>query len=107
MDRTQALIDRIRASLLLDGHSEEIVTESSANGFGDMPSYFEVLIDRKMDGLGEPTAKEVWENMKKQINLLAKELNEASDNYRKLDNMYRGLKSEYKELVVMTIGELP
>jgi hypothetical protein len=99
MDRLKELIARITKALEEEGIEVEPIFEHSKNGFGDFQSFFELMIDVRLDGKDKLDAQEVWENMKKQLNWLQTAAIVASDDYRKLENRFRNLQNDYQLLI--------
>lgn len=99
MDRQKRIIERVKQTLVEEGYSEKKVTECSDSGFGDLSSFFEVMVDQRLEGKRELSAQEVFENMKMQINSLSATLRKGAEDYRKLENRHRALESDYFELI--------
>lgn len=97
-ERTKQLIARIEDELTKQGFSPKKIFESRADGMGIYKSFFEVLVDLKLEGKSNPTAQEVWEEMKAHINYLGRNLAKASDDYRKLENKVRHLEKDLDDL---------
>jgi hypothetical protein len=98
-DRQNSIITRIEQGLKDAGHDNKTIRECAESGFGDMPSFFELLVDLKLEGKKDPSPQEIWENMKKQINYLKVVITQAGDDYRKLENKARGLQADYNQLL--------
>lgn len=98
-DRHQQIIDRAKQALLDDGLVDTPVYDKSPNGMGDYPSYFEMMVDRKLDGQKEPSAQEVWNDMKRQLNYAAKTIADAEKEYKKLFSSNFDLQREYDRLL--------
>lgn len=96
-DRTSALIERIESELIDRGFEKKRFWGVS----NEIPhnSYFEFLVDRRLDGFDEMTPQETWEYMKKITNKLQAELSKAADEYRKKENQVRHLKNDYERLL--------
>ena len=99
MDRHKFIISRVEEDLRDEGFVKKEIFTSSENGFGDLKSFFEVMIDLRLQGEKDISPEQVWEDMKKQINFLKISLVKAAEDYRKLENNYRGLKKDYEELI--------
>lgn len=99
MDRLKAIIERIEKELKEEGFEKKPVFEKSSSGYGDMSSFFDLLVDLRLDGKKDLTLQELWENMKKQLNDRDSTIAHADKEYRKLQNAYRGLKNDYEELI--------
>jgi len=97
-DRQKALIERIVKELSLEGFSEKNIYEKSKDGFGEYLSFVQLLIDYKLEGKTFPTAQEVFENMKKQINY-------ASSTIVGAEQAYKLLSVKVKELEDMIVGK--
>lgn len=96
-NRENQVIQRIRESLIEEGVKSRVVRESAQYGLGSAKSYAEALLDLRLEGKGNPTAQEVWEEMKAQINFLTGALIRASEDYSKLETGIRGLKEDLKD----------
>lgn len=96
-DREKEMIQRIKESLIKEGVSEKIITESKQYGIGSAKSYLEALVDLRLEGRDLPKTQEVWEGMKLQINFLTSSLLRASDDYAKLESRFRGSKEDGRE----------
>lgn len=96
-DRLDAIIEKIEGELLNRGFEKKAIYQHS----NEIPhkSYFEFLIDRRLDGLDEMTSQETWEYMKKITNKLQAELFMAAEEYRKKENEVRHLKNDYQEIL--------
>lgn len=99
MDRSKSIIERIEERLKEEGFSKKNILESSETGLGDYNSFFDLMIDLRLDGKEHVAAQEIWEDMKKQINFFRRNLSKAADDYRKLENKYRGLQNDYEEAI--------
>lgn len=97
-ERTKQLISRIEEQLKAEGYSVNRILESRADGMGIAKSFFEVLVDLKLEGKENPTAQEVWEEMKAHINYLGRNLSKGADDYRKLENKVRHLEQDLDDL---------
>jgi hypothetical protein len=84
-DRTSALLEKIESELIQRGFEKKRFWGVS----DEIPhsSYFEFLVDRRLDGLDEMTPQETWEYMKSITNRLQTELSKASEEYRKKENI--------------------
>ena len=91
MNREDEIIKRIEESLSNDGYVRKNIYSKLEYGIGDSASYFQALVDRKLEGKEYPTAQEVWEEMKMQLNYLRSTAAKASDDYLKLQNQVRDL----------------
>lgn len=98
MNRHNQIIERICKDLEAEGYSKNIILSSNETGYGDHPSFFDVLIDLKLEGK-EINNQAIWENMKKQILFLQINLNDASKEYLILSNKYRDLENNYNDLL--------
>jgi hypothetical protein len=98
-DRLKGIIERIESSLSSEGLERKVVSEKSEHGPADYPSFFEMMVDLKLEGKPEPGAQEVWEQMKAQANYLRAELLYAFSEYRKLENRCRGLEADLLERI--------
>ena len=70
MDRTKQIINRIEEELIRENFKKKIITQQSEFGYGDLNSFFELMVDLRLEGKITVSSEEVWENMKKQINYL-------------------------------------
>lgn len=91
-ERFKAIVERAKARVTEDGHVEKKIYERSADGMGKYESYFDLLVDRRLDGQGEPTAREVFDSMKAQLNFAAKTIADAEKEYTRLFNEHFDLK---------------
>lgn len=98
MDREKALIERITQNIVDDGYTRKVIYNKLEFGIGNGKSYFDILVDRKLEGKEYPTAQEVWEEMKMQLNFLNSVAAKASDEYLKLQNKIRDLEEHIKWL---------
>jgi hypothetical protein len=98
MNREDALLKRIEENLANDGYVRKNIYSKSEYGIGDNASYFQALVDRKLEGKEYPTAQEVWEEMKSQLNFLRGVAGKASEEYLRLQNKYRDLEEHIKWL---------
>lgn len=89
--REKQIIERTRKSLLHDGFIEVPINEKSQFGMGDYISFFDLMIDRRLEGLDQPSPEEVFVNMKRQINYLNKIILDVGKDYTLLSNKYRDL----------------
>lgn len=98
MDRERAIIDRINKQLAEDGYVKKEIHDQARYGIAKAKSYFEVLVDIKLEGLKYPTAQEVWEEMKMHVNYLTRSLVKASEDYAILESKIRGLEEDLRDL---------
>lgn len=96
MSRELEVIKRIKQSLVDDGVVNTPIYESSSEP--DLSSYFEFMIEVKLNGL-TPTTQEVWEHQKRIINRLTSQALSASIEYDKLHRKFRNLKRDYENLI--------
>ena len=96
-DRSRGIVEKIEEQVADSGIKKQRIYERSQEIPHD--SYFEYLVDRKLEGKGEPTAQEVWEYMKKITNRLSGELGKASEEYTKKENEVRHLKNDINEML--------
>lgn len=97
--RTKSIIERIEKDLRTQGWENNPVTEKSTTGYGDYDSYFQLLVDKQLEGAGLNFHKEdVWENMKKQINHLRKIILDAERDYKRLTVRYKTVQEDYEDL---------
>lgn len=97
-ERLQAIIDRISQELKEEGYEVNNIHESSAEGPGDASSFFDYLVDLKLDGQKIPTTQVLWESFKKQLNHSQKLVRYADEEYEKVYTKYRGLEEQIKDL---------
>jgi hypothetical protein len=98
MDRQKTLIERIHKQLAEDGYVKNDIHAQVKYGIGNARSYFDALVDIKLEGLDYPKAQDVWEEMKMQINYLTKSLLKASRDYDILQAKCRGLEEDIRDL---------
>lgn len=96
MSREDEILKRIEKTVMDDGYIRKNIYSQLEFGMGNNVSYFQVLIDRKLEGREYPTAQEVWEEMKMQLNYLYGVSAKASDEYLKLQNKVRDLEEHAK-----------
>jgi hypothetical protein len=96
--RNKQIIDRINKQLADEGFINKPIFDQQQYGIGSAKSYFEVLIDRKLEGKDPPTSEEVWTEMKTQINWLTRKLVKASEDYSILETRIRHLEEDIREL---------
>lgn len=99
MDRLKAIIQRFEEELRKEGYEKKEIFERSKEGYGDVRSFFELLVDFKLEGKEIPTVEEMWTNMKKQLNEREGTIAYANEEYRKLSNRVRGLQNDYDALL--------
>jgi hypothetical protein len=98
-ERSKSIIERIEKDLILDGHVKTEVKERSNESLTQLDSYFDVLVDLKLNGKPEPTAKEVWENAKAYTNELEAMIRTVAKDYRMLEIKFKGLTKDYEEVI--------
>lgn len=98
MNREDEIIKRIEQTVSEDGYVRKNVYTRLQFGMGNNTSYFQVLVDRKLEGKEYPTAQEVWEEMKMQFNFMNSVAAKASDEYLRLQNKHRDLEEHIKWL---------
>lgn len=98
-ERARARYERIENTVFDEGYVKKEIHQQDNVGYGDFQSFFEILVDCKLAGSEYPTAQEVFENMKKQINHYKAEVNKYSEEYFKLLNENRALKLDKNELI--------
>lgn len=98
MNKEDALIKRIEDDLINEGYVRKNIYHKTEHGLGDNTSYFQALVDRKLEGKEPPTAQEVWEEMKTQLNFLRSVASSASQEYLKLQNKARDLEEHIRWL---------
>lgn len=59
-DREEQIIKRIRETLQNEDVTDKTLIGSSRYGIGSAESYFEALVDLRMEGKEDPTFREVW-----------------------------------------------
>lgn len=97
-ERTKARYERIENAVADEGYIPKKVFGKSQTGYGDFETYFEILVDCKLQGIKYPTAQQIFENMKLQINHYRAENNTYSEEYFKLQNEIRNLKQDIQEM---------
>ena len=98
MNREDELLKRIEKNISEDGYVRKNIYAKQQFGIGNNTSYFQVLVDRKLEGKEYPAAHEVWEDMKMQLNFMSSVAAKASDEYLKLQNRVRDLEEHIKWL---------
>lgn len=98
MNREDEIIKRIEQTIAADGYVRKNIYTKQQFGMGNNTSYFQVLVDRKLEGKEYPTAQEVWEEMKMQFNFMNSVAAKASEEYLKLQNRVRDLEEHIKWL---------
>jgi hypothetical protein len=98
MTREDEIIKRIEQTVSEDGYVRKNVYTRLQFGMGNNTSYFQVLVDRKLEGKEYPTAQEVWEEMKMQFNFMNSVAAKASEEYLRLQNRVRDLEEHVKWL---------
>ena len=98
MNREDELLKRIEKNISDDGYVRKNIHTKQQFGVGNNTSYFQVLVDRKLEGKEYPDAQEVWEEMKAQLNFMNSVAAKASDEYLKLQNKVRDLEEHIKWL---------
>jgi hypothetical protein len=98
INREDELLKRIEKNISDDGYVRKNIYTKQQFGIGNNTSYFQVLVDRKLEGKEYPTAQEVWEEMKAQLNFINSVTAKASDEYLKLQNRIRDLEEHIKWL---------
>lgn len=98
MNRKDELLKRIEKNISDDGYVRKNIYTKQQFGIGNNTSYFQVLVDRKLEGKEYPAAQEVWEEMKEQLNFMSSVAAKASDEYLKLQNRVRDLEEHIKWL---------
>ena len=98
MTRENEILKRLEQAVSEDGYVRKNIYTRQQFGMGDNTSYFQVLVDRKLEGKEYPTAQEVWEEMKMQLNFMNSTAAKASQEYLTLQNKYRDLEEHIKWL---------
>lgn len=98
MTREDEILKRIEQAVSSDGYVRKNIYTRIQFGIGNNTSYFQVLVDRKLEGKEYPTAQEVWEEMKMQLNFVNSTAAKASEEYLRLQNRYRDLEEHIKWL---------
>lgn len=82
------------------GFKNEKTWHSAQQGPGDFPSYFEYLVERKLEGKEnlEPIPEEMWKAMKMQLNFYSRQLAKAAEDYTKLQNKLRDAELMIRDL---------
>jgi hypothetical protein len=99
MSREDEIINRVRKTLIEEGHEDVVVLNMSDEGPGDYGSWLDYLIDRKLEGLDVPTAKELFCLMKRQMNGMAKTIMNAARDYNKLAAENMDLRTELTDRI--------
>ena len=98
MNREDEISKRFEQTVAADGYVRKNIYTKQQFGMGNNTSYFQVLVDRKLEGKEYPTAQEVWEEMKMQFNFMNSVAAKASEEYLKLQNRVRDLEEHIKWL---------
>jgi hypothetical protein len=98
MNREDLVLARIEQSVSEDGYVRKNIYTKKEFGVGNNASYFQVLVDKKLEGKDYPTAQEIWEEMKMQLNFTSSIAAKASEEYLKLQNKVRDLEEHIKWL---------
>lgn len=98
MNREDEISKRFEQTVAADGYVRKNIYTKQQFGMGNNTSYFQVLVDRKLEGKEYPTAQEVWEEMKMQFNFMNSVAAKASEEYLRLQNRVRDLEEHIKWL---------
>lgn len=98
MSREDEIIRRAEESVSNDGYLRKNIYTRLEFGMGNNTSYFQVLVDKKLEGAEYPTAQQVWEEMKMQLNFAQGVAAKASEEYLRLQNKVRDLEEHIKWL---------
>ena len=98
-DRSKAIIERIEKDLQNDGHTRNIIKECCKESLIQLDSYFDMLVDLKLNGQKELSNQELWENIKAYTNELESLIRGVSKDYRNLEIKYKGLQKDYEEVI--------
>lgn len=63
-NRSDHLIQRIEENLINQGFKKKPIYQRKEFGFGDFESFFDLMVDVRLEGRELLTAEEVWEEMK-------------------------------------------
>ena len=91
-------LDGFHRQLAEDGYVKRDIYNQSRYGIANAKSYFDALVDIKLEGLDYPTPQEVWEEMKMHVNYLTRSLVKASEDYATLESRIRGLEEDIRDL---------
>lgn len=95
-DRSKQIIERIINQLKTDGFKETKITDQSKTGFSDYDSFFDLLVDLKLEGKNEPTAEEIFNSMKAQFNYAKSLIHHAEKEYQRLKIQNATLEDQLK-----------
>lgn len=98
-DRSRAIIERIEKSLKEEGYSKNLITEKLKESIIQHPSFFDYLVDLKLQGKSEPSSQTQWEDIKAYVNHLESIIRDAEKSYRSLDIKFKHLTKSYEELI--------
>ena len=101
--RHKAIIERISKELQDEGFEVKGIFESSPQGPGDSNSYFDYLVDLKLEGRKIPSSQDLWEEFKKQLNHYQKIVIDADKEYNKVYTKVRGYEERIQELLAENI----
>ena len=95
-DRSKQIIERIKKQLESDGFKETKITGQSKTGFSDYDSFFDLMVDLKLEGKNEPTAEEIFNSMKQQFNYAKSLIAHAEKEYQRLKIQNATLEDQLK-----------
>lgn len=96
--RQSELIARIEKSLTNEGYKRCKIRTGSKTGVGDSESYFDYLLDCRLNGEPNLCSEAIWTSMKMQINYLQAVAAKVNEDYLKLQNKNRNLKLDLEEM---------
>lgn len=99
-DRSKQIIKRIEDVITAEGVIKKKIYHSMQYGMGTANSYFEALVDIRLEGKTDPKSQEIWEEMKAHVNYLTRNLVKASEDYAKLETKVRGLEQDIRDMIL-------
>ena len=66
MTREEQIVQRVKDSLVEEGYAEKTVLPKES-GYGDAKTFFDFLVDLKLEGKPVPSQENIWNDMKAQI----------------------------------------
>jgi Leu/Phe-tRNA-protein transferase len=101
-DRSKNLIDKITNELIEQGIKSNKIRSRNKSGYGDFQSFFDLAIELKLEGrtIIDLTSKDVWEDMKAQLNYYQAALIKLDEEYQKVLKKCRNQELDAKELCI-------
>jgi hypothetical protein len=82
----------------MEGYKRCKIRTGCKNGVGDAESYFDYLLDCKLEGNTVLNNEAIWTSMKMQLNYVQNNAAKANEDYLKLQNEVRYLKEDLEEM---------